>query len=159
VYSDGSVQLSQSLAIMEYLEERHPAPPLLPPTIEARARARQLALMLACDIHPLNNLRVLKFLTGRLGLPEQAKNDWAKHWIELGLQALEAELAGTPGDGPFCVGARPTIADCCLVPQLFNAQRFDVDLEPYPTLRAVDAACQALPAFAKAHPSVQADAE
>lgn len=159
VFADGAVVLSQSLAILEYLEERHPAPPLLPTTIEARARARQIALAVACDIHPLNNLRVLKFLTGPLGLPEQAKNDWVRHWIGLGLDALEAELVRERGDGPFCVGAQPTIADCCLVPQLFNAQRFGVDLAPYPTLRAIDAACQALPAFAQAHPSVQPDAE
>jgi maleylpyruvate isomerase len=159
VFSDGAVSLSQSLAIMEYLEERHPAPPLLPPTIEGRARARQLALAVACDIHPLNNLRVLKFLTGPMALTERAKTDWVRHWIGLGLEALEAELAGGPGDGPFCVGAHPTIADCCLVPQLFSAQRFGVDLAPYPTLRAIDAACQALPAFRQAHPSVQPDAE
>lgn len=159
VFSDGAVSLSQSLAIMEYLEERHPAPPLLPPTIEGRARARQLALAVACDIHPLNNLRVLKFLTGPMALPERAKTDWVRHWIALGLEALEAELAGGRGDGPYCIGAHPTIADCCLVPQLFSAQRFGVDLAPYPTLRAIDAACQALPAFQQAHPSVQPDAE
>ena len=159
VYSDDRVTLSQSLAIMEYLDERHPAPPLLPATMEARARARQLALAVACDIHPLNNLRVLKFLTGPMGLSEQHKGEWVQHWIVLGLDAVEAELARERRDGPFCVGAHPTIADCCLIPQIFSAQRFGVDLAPYPTLRAIDAACQALPAFAKAHPSVQPDAE
>jgi maleylpyruvate isomerase len=159
VFADGSVVLSQSLAIIEYLEERHPTPPLLPATIEARARVRQIALAIACDIHPLNNLRVLKHLTGPLGASEDAKNGWVRHWIGLGLQALEAELGPDRGKGPFCVGAQPTVADCCLVPQLFNAQRFGVDLAPYPTLRRIDAACQALPAFARAHPALQPDAE
>jgi len=159
VYDDGAVSLSQSLAIMEYLEEHHPTPPLLPASIEGRARARQLALVIACDIHPLTKLRVLKFLTGPMGLSEQQKSEWVRHWIVLGLEAVEADLARARGDGPFCVGTYPSIADCCLVPQLFSAQRFGVDLAPFPTLRAIDAACQALPAFAKAHPSAQPDTE
>ena len=158
VYADGAVVLSQSLAIIEYLEERHPAPPLLPAAIEDRARSRQIALAIACDIHPLNNLRVLKLLASSLGASQDQKNEWVRHWIGLGLQALEIELA-RDRRGDFCVGAQPTIADCCLVPQLFNAQRFGVDLGLYPTLRAIDAACQALPAFARAHPATQSDAE
>ena len=158
VWSDGAVVLTQSLAIMEYLDERHPAPPLLPATIEERARTREIALAIACEIHPLNNLRVLKYLTGQLRVDEDAKNTWVRHWIELGLHALETRLSADRR-GPFCVGTQPTIADCCLVPQLFNAQRFGVDLAPYPTLRSIDAGCQALPAFVAAHPSVQPDAE
>lgn len=158
VFADGAVVLSQSLAIIEYLDERHPMPPLLPASMEGRARARQIALAIACDIHPLNNLRVLKYLTGTLGASEDAKNAWVHHWIHAGLRALEAELAHSR-EGPFCVGAQPTIADCCLVPQLFNAQRFGVDLAPYPTLSAIGAACEARPAFAKAHPAVQPDAQ
>ena len=159
VFADDKVALSQSLAIMEYLDERYPASPLLPTTLEGRAGARQIALALACDIHPVNNLRVLKYLTGTLSVNEEVKQEWVRHWMVLGLQALEAEIV-RHGDGrDFCVGQYPTIADCCLVPQLFNARRFEVNLEPYPALRAIDAACQALPAFRDAHPSVQPDAE
>jgi maleylpyruvate isomerase len=159
VLVDDAVTLSQSLAIMEYLDERHTTPPLMPPTIEGRAKVRQLALAMACDIHPLNNLRVLKYLTGSLGASEEARNEWVKHWSILGLEALETEVARGRAGQTFCVGGHPTIADCCLVPQLFHAQRFGVDLAPYPTLRAIDAACQALPAFKDAHPSVQPDAD
>jgi len=159
VFADDTVVLSQSLAIMEYLDERHPTPPLMPATIEARAKVRQIATAMACDIHPLNNLRVLKYLTGALGASEEARDEWVKHWTVLGLQALETELARDRTDQRFCVGGQPTIADCCLVPQLFHAQRFGVDLALYPTLRVIDAACQALPAFRDAHPSVQPDAD
>lgn len=158
VLTDGAFTLSQSLAIMEYLEERYPTPALLPATVEDRARVRQYALAIACDIHPLNNLRVLKYLTGTAGLSEEAKNAWVKHWIGLGLQALESELAAQRS-GAFCVGNQPTMADCCLVPQLFNAQRFGVDLSAYPTLQAIDTACQKLPAFRAAHPAAQPDTE
>ena len=158
VLTDGDLTLGQSLAIMEYLEERFPEPPLLPSDIGERARARQIALSIACDIHPLNNLRVLKYLKHEVGLSEDDRNDWVHHWIGLGFGALEAQLSGHRG-GPFCVGAYPTIADCCLVPQIFNAERFGMDMSPYPTLRAVDAACQALPAFQAAHPARQSDAE
>ncbi len=153
------VALSQSLAIMEYLDERYPTPPLLPESIEDRACARQIALAIACDIHPLNNLRVLKRLTQDMGISDAAKNDWVRHWVGLGFRALEDDLAAQPRKGSFCIGERPTIADCCLVPQVFNAERFGVDLSPYPTLRAIHAACQALPAFAAAHPLKQPDAE
>lgn len=151
--------LSQSLAIMEYLDERHPTPPLMPSTFEARAKVRQIALAMACDIHPLNNLRVLKYLTSTLGVSEEARSDWVKHWSILGLQALETELTRDRMDQQFCVGEQPTLADCCLVPQLYHAERFGVDLAPYPTLCAIDAACQALPAFSDAHPSMQPDAD
>lgn len=159
VLVDDAVTLSQSLAIMEYLDERHLTPPLMPPTLEGRAKVRQIAAAMCCDIHPLNNLRVLKYLTGSLGASEEAKNEWVRHWSILGLQALETELARDRAGQTFCVGGQPTIADCCLVPQLFHAQRFGVDLAPYPTLCAIDAACQALPAFRNAHPSVQPDAD
>jgi len=159
VFADGTVTLSQSLAIMEYLDERHPTPPLMPSSMDGRAKVRQLALAMACDIHPLNNLRVLKYLTATLGASEEAKTEWIKHWTILGLEALETELARDRAAQLFCVGGQPTIADCCLVPQLYHAQRFGVDLAPYPTLRAIDAACQALPAFRDAHPSVQPDAD
>jgi len=159
VLTDGDLRLSQSLAILEYLDERYPSPPLLPASIEGRARARQLASMIACEIHPLNNLRVLKYLTGKLGLPDEAKGEWIAHWIHLGFEAFEAELRSSTSGGRFCVGDSPTIADCCLVPQVFNAQRFHVDLSAYPTLLAVHQACEALPAFQAAHPARQPDAE
>jgi maleylpyruvate isomerase len=159
VLSEGDLHLTQSLAILEYLEERHPSPPLLPAAIVDRARVRQMALNIACDIHPLNNLRVLKFLTGTLGLSDDAKQRWVQHWITLGLDALEVQIARDREGGRFCFGDSPTIADCCLVPQLFNAQRFGVDLSRYPTLSAIERSCQQMPAFRAAHPSVQTDAE
>jgi maleylpyruvate isomerase len=159
VLTEGALQLSQSLAILEYLDERYPTPPLLPASIEGRAKARQLASTIACEIHPLNNLRVLKYLTDKLGLSEAAKLDWIAHWIRLGFEALEAELGASTSRGAFCVGDHPTIADCCLVPQLFNAQRFQIDLAPYPTLVGIQGTCESLPAFQAAHPARQADAE
>ena len=159
VLTDGHWRLSQSLAILEYIDERYPLPPLLPASIEDRARARQLASTIACEIHPLNNLRVLKYLTGKLGLSDEAKVEWIAHWIHLGFEALEAELRSSTSRGDYCVGDRPTMADCCLVPQVFNAQRFDVDLSAYPTLLEIHRACEALPAFQAAHPSRQPDAE
>jgi maleylpyruvate isomerase len=157
--TEGNFRLGQSLAILEYLDERYPLPPLLPPSIEDRSRARQLALTIACEIHPLNNLRVLKYLTGKMGLPDEAKVEWITHWIQLGFEALEAELTRSASRGVYCVGDQPTIADCCLVPQVFNAQRFHVDLSAFPTLLAIHRACEALPAFQAAHPSLQPDAE
>ncbi len=159
VLVDGDVTLSQSLAIMEYLDERYPNAPLLPESIEDRAHARQLAALIACDIHPLNNLRVLKRLTATLGVSEPAKSDWISHWIKLGFFAIEEMLVASPSRGKFCVGDRPTIADCCLVPQVFSAQRFNVELSPYPALMKVFEACESLPAFQDAHPSRQPDAE
>jgi maleylpyruvate isomerase len=159
VLSEDSIQVSQSLAILEYLEEKYPAVPLLPTAIEDRAHVRQLALAVACEIHPLNNLRVLKFLTGSLELSEEAKMKWIRHWTELGLSALEQEVSRSAKRGRFCFGDTPTLADCCLVPQLFNAQRFGIDLAPYPTLVKIDEECAKLAAFAQAHPARQPDAE
>jgi maleylpyruvate isomerase len=159
VLADGAFNVSQSLAIIEYLDETWPEVPLLPGPPSTRAHVRQLALAMACDIHPLNNLRVLKYLSGPLAMTDDAKAGWIEHWHVLGLTALEAVLAGDARRGRFCVGDTPTLADCCLVPQLFAATRFGLDLAPFPTLRAIDAACQALPAFQQAHPSVQPDSE
>jgi maleylpyruvate isomerase len=159
VLSDGDIDISQSLAIIEYLDETYRDVPLLPATPRERARVRQLSLAMACDIHPLNNLRVLKYLTGPLGLDEAAKTAWINHWHLAGLTALELDLAGNPHRGRFCVGDTPTMADCCLVPQLFAASRFGMDLTPFPTLRAIDAACQKISAFEQAHPARQPDSE
>jgi maleylpyruvate isomerase len=159
VLSSAEGDVAESLAIIEYLDETHPEVPLLGTTPFERARVRQLSLAMACNIHPLNNLRVLKYLTGPLGLDEGAKAAWIDHWHGLGLAALEADLARDPRRGTFCVGDTPTMADCCLVPQLFAARRFGMDLAPYPTLCAIEAACQALPAFQLAHPARQPDAE
>lgn len=159
VLSDGGLEVSQSLAIIEYLEEAYPTISLMPSTAQGRARVRQLSLSMACDIHPLNNLRVLKFLTGPMGESEEMKSAWITHWHTVGLEALEADLSRDTSRGRFCFGETPTMADCCLVPQLFAASRFGLDLEPFPTLRAIDAACQELPAFLQAHPARQPDAE
>src|ERR1700674_1093009 len=159
VLTDGDLQLSQSLAIIEYLEERYPLPSLLPASFGDRARARQLALTIACEIHPLNNLRILKYLTGKLGLTEEATLEWIGHWIKQGFDAIETELKTSALRGHFCVGDTPTIADCCLVPQVFNAQRFGVDLSLYPMLLGIHQACEALPEFQAAHPSRQPDVE
>jgi maleylpyruvate isomerase len=156
---DDGFQLSQSLAIIEYLDEKFPAIRLLPDSLQGRARVRQLTLAIACDIHPLQNLRVLKYLTGKLDLTEDDKAEWIKHWLELGLTALEADLARAPTRGKFCFGDTPTVADCALVPQLFSAARFNVDTQPYPTLRSIYEACEALPEFAAAHPARQPDSE
>jgi maleylpyruvate isomerase len=151
--------LAQSLAIIEYLDERFPEPPLLPRTSAAdRAWVRQLALAIACDIHPLNNLRVLKYVTGPLGHDDATKNEWARHWIALGFGAIEAQLSTSPRRGRFCFGNAPTLADVCLIPQIANALRVDLDLAPYPTIRAIERECAALDAFARAHPSAQPEA-
>ncbi len=151
----GGAVLTQSLAICEYLDETHPDPPLLPGKPLARARVRAFAHAIACDIHPVQNLKVLNRL-GWLGLDQEARNAWAREVIAEGLAACEA-LAG--GDGPFCFGAAPGLADLCLVPQLYNARRFGVDLSTAPRLLAVEAACAGLPAFQAATPERQPDAE
>jgi maleylpyruvate isomerase len=156
---DDGTRLTQSLAIIEYLDEIHPVPPLLPPGPRARHRVRSLALLVACEIHPLNNLRVLKYLTDVLGVSEEQKLAWYGHWVSTGLVALERRLAGESETGRFCHGDVPGLADLCLVPQLANARRFAVDLAPFPTLRRIDAACGDLPAFRAALPSAQPDAE
>lgn len=155
---DDGQAITQSLAICEYLEERYPQPPLLPPDAMGRARVRSLSLTVACDIHPLNNLRVLQYLGNQLHLADDARNQWYRHWMETGLQALETMLAKSAEMGRFCHGDTPTLADICLVPQLYNARRYAIDLTPYPTLLDVDAACCALPAFAQAAPERQPDA-
>jgi maleylacetoacetate isomerase len=157
--TDGGDVLTQSLAIIEWLDETHPQPALLPADATARARVRSLALAIACDIHPLNNLRVLNYLTGTLGATDAQKNGWYRYWCDVGLEALETRLAREAATGRFCHGATPTLADVCLVPQLANARRVDLDLAPYPTLLAIEAACNALPAFADAAPARQPDAE
>jgi maleylacetoacetate isomerase/maleylpyruvate isomerase len=159
VLEDSGLALTQSLAIIEYLEETRPQPPLLPATPVARARVRALALAVACEIHPLNNTRVLTYLTGPLGLSSETRNTWYHHWIALGLQALEARLAGERETGKFCHGDTPGLADCCLVPQLANARRFKCDVAPYPTLLGIESNCQALEAFRRAAPDQQPDAE
>ncbi len=157
--ADGGNVLAQSLAIIEYLEEVHPQPRLLPASPAARARVRALALAVACDIHPLDNLRVLKYLTEVLKIGEDALRTWYNHWITLGLQAMEAQLASDRARGKFCHGDAPGLADCCLVPQLANARRYDCDLAPFPTLLAVEKNCVALDAFKRAAPAQQPDAE
>jgi len=155
---DGRV-LTQSLAIVEYLDESHPSPPLLPKDATGRARVRAIALGIACEIHPLNNLRVLNYLTGTLGATDAQRNGWYKYWVDVGFEALESQLERDDETGTFCHGESPTLADICLVPQLANARRFKVDVTPYPTLTRIEAACNALPAFAQAAPSQQPDAE
>jgi maleylacetoacetate isomerase len=159
VLQDGATSLTQSLAIIEYLDETHPQPPLLPSTPAERARVRALAQIIACEIHPLNNLRVLGYLTKKLGVSEEAKNAWYCHWVTLGLQALETGLSGDRSTGRFCHGDMPGLADCCLVPQVFNAERFQCDLSQFPTLMRVYANCIALDAFKRAAPGAQPDAE
>jgi maleylacetoacetate isomerase len=155
---DGEIALTQSLAIVEYLDETHPQPPLLPRTPVERARVRSLALDVACEIHPLNNLRVLRYLVHELKVPDEAKNGWYRHWVETGLQALERRLAGDARTGTFCHGDAPSLADVCLVPQIFNAQRFDCRLDDVPTVMRVFGACMALPAFDSTQPSRCPDA-
>ena len=157
VENDGTV-LFESLAIIEYLDEIWPEPPLLPGGPLDRARIRAMALAVAADIHPLNNLRVLDRLQVAMGQGEEAVRAWYRHWVETGLAALEQLVLRGPGGG-FCHGALPTLADCCLVPQLANARRFACDLSACPTLVAIDARCRDLPAFAAAAPERQPDAE
>jgi maleylacetoacetate isomerase len=155
---DGEVEIGQSLAIIEYLDETHPEPPLLPPYPAGRARVRSLALGIACEIHPLNNQRVLGYLTGELKLDEAAKLAWYRHWVAQGLDTLERQLAADPQTGRCCHGDTPTLADLALVPQMFNAERFDCPLDAYPTLRRITAHCRSLPAFQAAAPSACPDA-
>jgi maleylacetoacetate isomerase len=155
---DGGTVIAQSLAIIEYLEEIHPRPPLLPRTPVDRARVRSLALAVACDIHPLNNLRVLNYLRAPLGLDPSAVDAWYRHWIAEGFRALEEEAKRSSGDGRHMFGGEVTLADVCLVPQMFNARRLHCDLEPFPILRAICAHLDTLPAFARAAPDAQADA-
>lgn len=152
--ADGAV-ITQSPAILEWLEEVHPVPPLLPADPLDRARVRAMAAVVCCDIHPLNNLRVLTSLRQDLGADEAAVSAWIARWIGQGFAALETMV----GDQGWCFGAAPTLADCCLIPQLYGAERFSVDLAPYPRLRAIAARAADHPAFAAAHPSRQPDAD
>ncbi|MDF7776694.1 maleylacetoacetate isomerase [Sphingomonas sp. AOB5] len=145
--ADGLV-LTQSLAIIDWLDTAYPEPRLIPADPAGRAAAMAQAMVVACDIHPLNNLRVMRYLTHELRVEEPARNDWTRHWIAEGFTALEAMA----GDGPFLGGETPGIADICLVPQMYNARRFETPLDAFPKLVAADAAAQALPAFAAAHP-------
>lgn len=158
VLEDGPHLLTQSLSILEYLEETHPKPPLLPDAPAARARVRAIALSIACDVHPLNNLRVLEYL-GTLGLGNEARTEWYRHWAGIGLSALETELQRSPATGRFCHGDAPSLADCCLVPQLFNARRFGCEVSQYAKLLTIEANCNALAEFRAAAPDVQPDAE
>jgi maleylacetoacetate isomerase len=154
---DGDHLVTQSLAIIEYLDETHPQPPLLPPDALGRARVRALAMDIACEIHPLNNLRVLRYLTGPLKVSEDDKNRWYRHWVETGLEAVERQLAKQPSR--FCHGDQPTLADCTLVPQIFNAKRFDCRLDHLPQVMKVHEACMALDAFFQTRPEACPDAE
>ena len=151
--------LTQSLAIIEYLEESHPQPALLPAAPLDRARVRAIAQAIACDIHPVNNLRVLQYLTRELGAGEERKNAWYRHWIGVGLQAVEAMLAGDARTGAFCHGDTPGLADCCLVPQVFNARRFGCELSVMPTVLRIADTCAGLEAFHRAAPEAQPDVE
>jgi maleylacetoacetate isomerase/maleylpyruvate isomerase len=153
---DGDHFVTQSLAIMEYLEETHPEPPLLPADALGRARVRSLALDIACEIHPVNNLRVLRYLVGPLKVSEEDKNRWYNHWVETGLEVVEQRLAASPTR--YCHGDTPTMADCVLVPQIFNARRFDARLDHVPNVMRVFDACMQLDAFSKTQPSACPDA-
>ncbi len=155
---DNGQVLTQSLAILEYLEETHPQPPLLPKDALGRARVRALAQIVVSDIHPLNNLRVLKYLEKELAADESARKQWYYHWVAEGFTAIEELLSGNPATGTFCHGGQPTLADICLVPQVFNAKRFSVDLSPYPTIQRIDSRCLTLKAFSDAAPENQTDA-
>jgi maleylacetoacetate isomerase len=159
VLEDGEEALAQSLAIIEYLDETRPQPPLLPKAPAARARVRALSLTIACEIHPLNNLKVLNYVTNVLGVGDDARRAWYHYWIAEGLRALEARLAAERETGKFCHGDAPGLADCCLVPQLFNARRFKCELSGYPTLLAIEKNCQALEAFQRAAPDKQPDTD
>ena len=156
---DDGRRLSQSLAIIEYLDEVHPASPLLPPGAADRARVRALAAIVACDIHPINNLRVLRYLTHTLGHDEAAIGAWYNHWIDAGFAALEPLLATDARTGAFCHGDSPGLADVVLVPQVVNAERYKLEMAPYPTIARIYRSCMALPPFAAAHPDNQPDRE
>lgn len=155
---DGERILRQSLAIVEYIDEVYPGAPLLPSAARDRARARSIAQLIACEMQPMQNLRVLRYLEADLALDEGRRAEWVRHWIEEGLVALEDLMSGNPATGPYCEGDEPTMADICLVPQCYAAKRYQVDLGRFPTVAAIDARCRALPAFAAAAPEAQPDA-
>lgn len=154
---DGGRRLIQSLAIIEYLDETYPDPPLLPKSREDRAHVRALAEIVACDIHPIDNLRVLRYLTHNLSLDETALGAWYNHWIAVGFKALEQLLASDTRTGSFCHGDAPGLADAALVPQVVNSERYRLDLTPYPTITRIFENCMKLQAFAAAHPNSQPD--
>jgi maleylpyruvate isomerase len=158
VLDDGQV-LTQSLAILEFLEETHPSPPLLPMDPVERARVRSLALIPTADIHPIQNLRVMNYLREKYEQTEEGTFAWSRHWIEVGFEAYEASVARNPHTGSFSHGNQPTMADLCLVPQVFNAQRFRVDMTRYPTIQRIFTTCMKHPAFDMAQPANQPDAE
>jgi maleylpyruvate isomerase len=157
--TDQGTVLTQSLAIIEWLEEKYPSPPLLPRAADERARVRSIALAVACEIHPLNNTRVINYLKDTLHVDEGARNAWYAHWCELGLRAIETRLARETATGRFCHGDAPTLADVCLVPQLANARRVDLEIASFPTLSRIEAECNSLGAFSEASPARQPDAE
>jgi maleylpyruvate isomerase len=156
---DGDDVLTQSLAIVEYLEETHPEPPLLPRAPADRAFVRSIALSVACEIHPLDNLRVLKYLKHQVKAPDEVKDAWYAHWVESGFEALEKRLSADKRVGAFCFGDTPTVADLCLVPQVFNARRFKIDLGRFPTIERIADHADTLDAFQRAAPAQQPDAE
>jgi maleylacetoacetate isomerase len=156
---DGPQVLTQSLAIIEYLEETHPEPPLLPPTAAERAQVRSLAYLIACDTQPLQNLRVMRYLDDELGVDETRRAQWIAHWIRESFIALEARLAKRPCAGAYCWGDRPGLADICLLPQVYNARRFDCDLQDFPRIVKISDRCLELPAFQAASPDQQDDRE
>lgn len=153
---DAELKLSQSLSILEYLEDQHPEVSLLPQDPKQRALVRAFSLAIACDIHPLNNVRVLQYLTGTLEVSEEQKNQWYTHWVLIGFNTLEAQLSES--NGQFCFGDQPTLADCCLIPQVYNALRFNIDLSAYPKIQAIYQHCNQLDAFKNAAPEAQQDA-
>jgi maleylacetoacetate isomerase/maleylpyruvate isomerase len=156
--TDTGETLGQSMAIIEYLDETHPEPALLPRDALGRAKVRALSQLIACEIHPLNNLRVLKYLVHDLKVEEEAKNTWYRHWVRVGLEAFERELAQLPAS-TYCYGDTPTLADCCLVPQIFNGKRFNANFDGLPRTMAAFDACMKLPALQKAQPSACPDNE
>ena len=156
---DGDFVLGQSMAIVEYLEETHPQPALLPSDVQDRARIRAIAQIIACDIHPLNNLRVLQYLKHTLNIDDAGRDQWYMHWVHLGLTGVEAMLADSPQTGEFCHGDEPGYADLMLVPQVANARRFNCDLSSMPNVVRIDAACNKLDAFIKAAPANQPDSQ
>ena len=153
---DDTFALSQSLSILEYLDEKYPEPALLPKQIQQRALIRAFSQNIACDIHPLNNLRVLQYLQNVFALSEGEKSTWYKHWIELGMRSLEAQL--TESNGQFCFGEQATFADCCLIPQVYNAKRFNIDVSAFPKIESIYQHCMTLDAFQQAAPDAQIDA-
>jgi maleylacetoacetate isomerase len=159
VFCHDSIVLTQSMAILEFLDERYPEPPLLPEKADERARVRQLAQIIACDIQPLNNLRVLAYLRTVLKADEDARSMWFRHWLLEGLDTLELWLTAIRSTGPYCLGAQVTLADVCLVPLLYSARRFKLSLDDFPTLCDVEEACLALEAFSETHPDKQPESK